>query len=209
METENLAKLVKEYRLKHNLRQIDFARQFNLSLSTLVQIEQGVVRKFHPKTISVLNSILEPKTDVDTSEFNLIARTRLQLGLSQLQLAEISDIAPHVIQALESGKTKNSDLSTLLKLSHTLHLDLEELKKEFRHTYNLDKNLSGGQLIKNVRIQENLSIINLADITGLTRCQLWNIETGKTKKPYLNTLLMLASALDLDPEELKRKFGYE
>ncbi len=209
METEKLAKLVKDYRLDHGLRQKDLAKQLHLSLCTLAQIEQGVAKKFHPKTVAILNSILEQKINFDTSGLNLIRRTRLQLGLSQLQLAELSDVDPNVIQALESGKTKSPALSTLLKLSRALNLDLEEVKKEFGYIYNLDKNPSGGQLIRNARIRENISTVDLANITGLTHHQLRNIETGKTKKPHLLTLEILANSLEnLNLDELKSKFRY-
>ncbi len=206
---KNLAELVKNYRLKHKIRQKDLAKQLNLSVATLSQIEQGIVREFQPKTISALNLILDSKLNMDVSKLNLIAKTRLQLGLSLRQLSNKSGIKPQVIHHLETGKTKKPHLNTLLTLALTLHLDPEEVKREFGYTYCPKKNTSGEQLIKNARIRENLSTADLANITGLTHHQLRNIETGKTKKPHLLTLEILANNLEkLNLDELKSKFGY-
>lgn len=127
-----------------------------------------------------------------------LKNARIEAKLSQKQLANLSGISRRQICNIENGKTQNPNLKTLICLSAYLNLDLAEL--------NDAKDL--GVLIISARIKANLSQIELATISGVSNNQLINIENGKTKKPHFKTLIRLSSHLDLDLEELKRRFNY-
>lgn len=65
-----------------------------------------------------------------------------------------------------------------------------------------------GQTVKVARLALGFSQSKFAEQYGISRSQLYFMEKGKTKKPYLTTLKKLSKAPNLDFEELKRLCGY-
>lgn len=58
-----------------------------------------------------------------------------------------------------------------------------------------------GQLLKRSRGEQGLSLYELAVRSGINRSTLLRIEDGATTQPDVETLNVLARALELDPEE--------
>lgn len=56
-----------------------------------------------------------------------IKEKRLELGMSQEQLAEISGVSRTIISGLESGKTTVTTTDTLLKLSKALNCRVKDI----------------------------------------------------------------------------------
>jgi transcriptional regulator with XRE-family HTH domain len=58
-----------------------------------------------------------------------------------------------------------------------------------------------GKLLKQARTAQGLSLYELATRSGVNRSTLLRIEDGATTQPDVETLNVLARALNLDPEE--------
>ena len=56
-----------------------------------------------------------------------IKEKRLELGMSQEQLAEMSGVSRTIISGLESGKTTVTTTDTLLKLSKALNCRVKDI----------------------------------------------------------------------------------
>lgn len=59
-----------------------------------------------------------------------------------------------------------------------------------------------GTKIKRLREIQHLSQEKLAELAGLSRCQILRIENGKVKDIRAGTAIMLAKALNVSVEEL-------
>lgn len=63
-------------------------------------------------------------------------------------------------------------------------------------------------LIMIARLNANISFEKLAKLCNMSTSNLYNIETGKAKKPKLDTLFTLSIPLNLDFKELATAYGY-
>lgn len=62
--------------------------------------------------------------------------------------------------------------------------------------------------LKNILSNKNISIYKLSKLTGLDDKGLGCIINGKTKNPRIDTLIKIATALDLDDHEFAELCGY-
>lgn len=59
-----------------------------------------------------------------------------------------------------------------------------------------------GDHIYTLRMRLDLSLRDVANKSGLTKANIWEIEDGRATNPTVKTLLMLASALNVKAEKL-------
>jgi transcriptional regulator with XRE-family HTH domain len=57
-------------------------------------------------------------------------------------------------------------------------------------------------VLRRVRIDQRLSVVALAGLSGVSQEQIRNIETGRARNPRAATLGKLADALHVSPSEL-------
>ncbi|MGL4731517.1 MAG: helix-turn-helix domain-containing protein [Clostridium sp.] len=62
-----------------------------------------------------------------------------------------------------------------------------------------------GTRIKEIRETKNMSIYQLANISGLSDSHLGRIENGKRDNPGINTVIKIAEALNITVEDLIEK----
>lgn len=63
--------------------------------------------------------------------------------------------------------------------------------------------------LKNILIQNNISIYKLSKISGVADSRLIEIINKKTKKPQITTIVKIAKALDLTNDEFAELCGYD
>lgn len=56
--------------------------------------------------------------------------------------------------------------------------------------------------IKRIRKQKNITIYGLSKLTGLSRTYIRNIENNKNTNPTLNSLFLIANALEVNVKDL-------
>ena len=59
-----------------------------------------------------------------------------------------------------------------------------------------------GKYIKECREKMNLSLQDVADIAGMSKAHVWDMETGKSWNPSIQTILGLAIALETNPMKM-------
>lgn len=64
-----------------------------------------------------------------------------------------------------------------------------------------------GEKIRKIRKENKLTIVELAEITGLSKTTISDTETGKTN-PSNDTILKIAKALNIDVKDLCKGTGY-
>lgn len=62
--------------------------------------------------------------------------------------------------------------------------------------------------IKQIRISKNLTVNELAELSGISGAQVSRIENGKRNVPKPDTIRALSAALDIPYETLMRKADY-
>ncbi|WP_368509239.1 helix-turn-helix transcriptional regulator [Brevibacillus aydinogluensis] len=62
--------------------------------------------------------------------------------------------------------------------------------------------MSFAEMVKEYRYKANLSISELAELTGLNRSVLARIESGETRRPSFSTCCKIASALDIPYDKI-------
>lgn len=143
-----------------------------------------------------------------------IKTARKQAGLLKIELANLVGISLQHLNLIEKGKIKKPNLSTLRNLSKHLNLDIDSLKKMAGYSCtisipaNSTRSVELGLMIKKARLTKNLSIKELAELSGITPGPISHIEHGDINQPRISTLVALAAVLNLDLELLKEKAGY-
>lgn len=137
---------------------------------------------------------------------NTIKTARIKSGLSQKKLADKCGINVSQVRRIEYGDTKKPHLFTLKLLAENLNLDVKDLNKEAGYTLASLENY--GSLIKNARINANLSQTDLANLCGISTSYLFYIESGKSK-PHIELLPVLSEYLNLNLEDLTEKIAYD
>lgn len=61
-----------------------------------------------------------------------------------------------------------------------------------------------GSAIAALRYERRLSLQKLADLAGLRKAHVWELEKGRSDNPSVSTLVGLGNALDVPPDELFR-----
>ena len=67
----------------------------------------------------------------------------------------------------------------------------------------------GNEMIMQARLDSNLSMEKLASLCFMSCSNLYNIETGQTKKPKIETLFGLSQVLNLDLKKLAAAYNYK
>ena len=134
----------------------------------------------------------------------IIREARLARGLSQSELAKLTNISAVQISLIETNKTKHPHLSTLVLLAKPLNLDLKSLKSTFGYSSTAPADTLG-KLIKQARIQANLSQQDLSNLSGISIAYISLLENDKIKSPYLPYLTIFVKILNLNLETLKKR----
>lgn len=207
---------IKKLRRSRRLSQAQLAKLSGIPRSDISKIERGKIEKMQFGTLNLLAKALECDLDILLRKYNVslggtIQEARIQKGLSQMELAELIGISKKQIQNIERGKAKNPRLKVLKRLAQCLELNLQglisESCEEQRSKALKDNTL--GKIIREARVKKVLSGDKLAELAGITKTQLFNIERGKTKRPQLETLSKLVEYLDLDFEKVISKYYKE
>jgi transcriptional regulator with XRE-family HTH domain len=56
-----------------------------------------------------------------------------------------------------------------------------------------------GDIIKKTRLEKNLSLTKLADLAGVSKAYLFNLENNNQKNPSLDIAQKIAKVLEIDP----------
>ena len=59
-----------------------------------------------------------------------------------------------------------------------------------------------GELIHRRRKERRMPLQEVADLAGISKAHVWELERGRTCNPSIGTLVALGRALDLRPVEL-------
>lgn len=191
-------RLIRSFRKKRNLSLQELARQAELSVSYLSEIERG---KKQPtlETIEKLAMALNvskegffPEADTmipgPTALGEKIALLRRKKGLSQAELAEKAGISAAYLCHIEKGKVLPA-VSTLRSIARTLEVCTDDLMSATSHV---------GYKIKKIRRERDLTQADLAAGAGVSTGLIGQIESGRVE-PSIKTLEKIASALSLSP----------
>jgi len=64
-----------------------------------------------------------------------------------------------------------------------------------------------GRLFSDTRFRQDITQGELAELIGGTPTTIWRYENGKTGNPGLNTILLIARALDISAAEIATCYG--
>ena len=122
---------------------------------------------------------------MDVSE--IIKKRRIELGLSEKDLADLAGLTAQTVEAVESGRTPY--YTTLRSLEEALDLQLTE------------KESTLGERVRSHRAAMGMSQRDLADAAGVTHATICRIERDE-KVPQKETLKKLATALECTVKQL-------
>ncbi len=124
---------------------------------------------------------------------NNVKKLRETLGLSIVELAEMTGIDAPTINKLEKGQ-EHPNNDSLIKLSKIFNCDIDEIIEENTPTSIQSK-------IKKARIKANLSISDFAELLKTTPNIVHNLETGATPLT-LDWIERISKALNTSIQEL-------
>jgi len=61
---------------------------------------------------------------------------------------------------------------------------------------------SFGKYIRRTREHQSMSLQDVADVAGITKSHVWDIEKGKTTNPTVKTIMSFAAAFDVEPIDI-------
>lgn len=135
---------------------------------------------------------------------------RLELGLTQEELADRSNLHPTYVGSVERGE-RNISFENILVLAKGLNTSPKDLmppgekvgkqpNPEFGSKILSEKKLCGKRL-KNKRLELDLTQAQLAEKANMDHSYIGAVERGE-KNIGLENLIALASALEIAPEDL-------
>ena len=131
-----------------------------------------------------------------------LKQARKDIGMSQERLSKLSGISRKQIENIETGKTKCPHRKNLKVITQILNLDFQKLISEYSDKQICTEKNDIGKIIREAREKEMLTQYELSKLSGISSKQIRNIELGKTKRPQLLTLVILAKYLKLKAEDL-------
>lgn len=199
----NLGKALRNARRAKALTQEQLAKLSGVTREEISKIENNWYK--NPNKLPVLlkclnvnvkDFLLEVQLETEVVEEDSLAekirKARRLKGLTQEQLAILSDMTREQISNIEHGKTKKPTKMTLDNLYRVLGLPNEQVEEIMK-----DEN-SFGRKLQKARESKGLSRAQLARLTGISQAQIVNIETGKSKLIRKNTLKKLGQYIDTD-----------
>lgn len=199
----NLGKALRNARRAKALTQEQLAKLSGVTREEISKIENNWYK--NPNKLPVLlkclnvnvkDFLLEVQLETEVVEEDSLAekirKARRLKGLTQEQLAILSDMTREQISNIEHGKTKKPTKMTLDNLYRVLGLPNEQVEEIMK-----DEN-SFGRKLQKAREFKGLSRAQLARLTGISQAQIVNIETGKSKLIRKNTLKKLGQYIDTD-----------
>ncbi len=205
-----LGQIVKRLMEMKGLTCRELSELSGISETEIYRIESGK-RKYSRLYIlaQIIQALKNVKDISKTSKINydqplgqIIRQAREMKGLTCRALSELSDISETQIYNIESGITKQPYLDTIIRLTKALNLDSEKLISKCNE---INYDLQVGSIIRQAREMQGLTCKKLSEISEVSTAQIYSIESGKTKKPNLDTIIRLTQALNLDVEKLTSK----
>ena len=209
-----LGKFLRKRRLWHDFKQTKVAKAIGMSQANYSKLEIGDKKYLNPDQIDALAKVL----NCNTPEFMKLVRykpgshprTKLakivdsrmkELGLTQKQLAERAQISPGHARIL---RTRSRRISYRLvgPLSEALELDSTTLLK-FAGVGKKGESSEPGRLIRFRRREKHLSGCKFAEMLGVTRQNISQIELGKDQLSNEVKIEKMAKILELDVVKLR------
>ncbi|MFZ5650449.1 MAG: helix-turn-helix domain-containing protein [Bacillota bacterium] len=190
--------IIRDFRKDRGITLTDLANKLEISPSYLSAIERNIRRPSVQMLKKIGDSLNIPVNYLVGSQEDVLSGIKLRQmresrNLSIEDLSEICDIPVRLIEKFEDGE-ETPDLDSLKKLSEGLNVTIK---------YFLDKgdNNKLGDRIKKVRMDRDMTIIDLAGKAGVTPGLISQIENGQTI-PHLETLEKIATVLNTSPAYL-------
>jgi len=146
------------------------------------------------KIASVFQDKLVKRLLISESSFKIgeiIKQLRLEKGLTQKKLAEMTNISEISIRKYENGERKPK-IEVLQKLADALEISLNQLMENEKKEYFLGL----GETIKKLRKYEKLTQIQLANKVGIGVASIQRYERNELQ-PNIETLKNIAKALNV------------
>ena len=163
------------------------------------------------KDLILLSRPIQMQVTLQNSEINydqplgqIIRQAREMQGVTRKKLSELSDISEDQILNIESGRTKQPYLDTIIRLTKALNLDSKRLISKGKE---INYDLPIGQIIKQAREIQGITCEKLSEISEISKSQTYSIESGKTKKPKLDTIIKLIQVQKIDSKRVISKYN--
>ncbi len=203
----NLGTIIREAREARGFSIKDVSQKSGICRNQIVNIEIGRTKKPQYKTLQTLSKCLnlelqEMLKQSGYYEGQEIKQIRIAHCWSVATLENESGISKDTIGRIERECAVKPKIETLQALAKSLKVDYAQLLKKFGYIQDLDEfkdrqNLLE-QKVSQARVLKGLTRKQLAELTGLSKAQIGNIENGKTKKPGKSTLLKIGKCLDIE-----------
>lgn len=125
----------------------------------------------------------------------IIKKRRIELGLTAKEVAKRVGVAESTVVRWETGYIGSMKIDTAKNVANALHLSPLVFITE-----NLDfseSNLSIGEIIRNRRLELNLTLEEVSRRTGVTNATISRWETGEIRSMRLTVAVKLANALHI------------
>lgn len=191
--------IIRDFRKDRDITLTDLANKLEISPSYLSAIERNIRRPSVHMLKKIGDALNIPVNYLVGSQEDVLSGAKLKhmresRSLSLEDLSEICDIPVRLLEKFEYGE-ETPDLDSLKKLSEGLNVTIK---------YFLDKgdnNNNLGERIRKVRMDRDMTIIDLAGKAGVTPGLISQIENGQTT-PHLETLENVAISLNTSPAYL-------
>lgn len=127
-------------------------------------------------------------------------QARLNAGYSLTELEKKAGLSHNVISKIERGRNLPT-FHTLMAVTKALGIGVDEYFGIKPVNFQWDRSvLDVGERTRLYRRRLELSVFDLADLSGIAEHTIWAIEAGRSK-PTAETMLALANALGISPDE--------
>lgn len=191
--------IIRDFRKERGITLTELALKLEISPSYLSAIERNIRRPSVQMLKKIGDRLNIPVNYLVGSQEDVLSGKRLKhmresRNLSLDDLSEICDIPARLLEKLEEGR-EVPDLDCIKKLSQGLNVTIKYFLDGGEGSNSL------GNRLKKVRIDRDLTIMELAQKAGVTPGLISQIENGQTT-PHLETLENISRALNTSPAYL-------
>ncbi len=200
-----IGQIIRQAREMQGLTCKELSKLSNISKDQIDNIESGRTKQPQLNTIRRLFQALKldrekliskgKEINYDLPFGQLIKQAREIQGITCRELSELIDASENQIHNIESGRTKQPRLDTIRRLIQALKLDREKVISKGNE---INYDLPLGQIIKQAREMQALTLKELSEISEISISQIYSIESSTTKRPNSYTIIKLTQALNLE-----------